>query len=41
MRGTPREKEGLPTSELLDWLKLLMVEDIGPDTLRDDMPVSS
>ncbi len=26
------------TSELLDWLKLLMVEDIGPETLRERDP---
>jgi hypothetical protein len=26
------------TSELLDWLKLLLVEDIGPETLRERDP---
>jgi hypothetical protein len=26
------------TSELLDWLKLLMAEDIGPETLRERDP---
>jgi hypothetical protein len=26
------------TSELLDWFKLLLVEDIGPETLRERDP---
>jgi hypothetical protein len=26
------------TSELLDWLKVLMVENVGPDTLRERYP---
>ena len=36
--GVPGLKEKPSTSELLDWLKLLMVEDIGPDILRERDP---
>jgi MoxR-like ATPase len=35
LRDVPGLKKKPSTSELLDWLKLLMVEDIGPDTLRE------
>jgi len=38
VRGTPGLKKKPSTSELLDWLKLLMVEDIGPETLRERDP---
>ena len=34
----PGIKKKPSTSELLDWLKLLMVEDIGPETLRERDP---
>ena len=36
--SVPGLKEKPSTSELLDWLKLLMVEDIGPETLRERDP---
>ena len=35
LRDVPGMKKKPSTSELLDWLKLLMVEDIGPETLRE------
>ena len=35
MRQAPGLKKRPSTSELLDWLKLLMVEDIDPETLRE------
>src|SRR6478735_5224230 len=35
IREVPGLKKKPSTSELLDWLKLLMVEDIGPETLRE------
>jgi MoxR-like ATPase len=38
IREVPGLKKKPSTSELLDWLKLLMVEDIAPDTLRDRDP---
>jgi MoxR-like ATPase len=38
MRKVPGLKKKPSTSELLDWLKLLMVEDIGEDTLRERDP---
>jgi MoxR-like ATPase len=38
VREVPGLKKKPSTSELLDWLKLLMVEDIGPDTLRERDP---
>ena len=38
MRKVPGLKKKPSTSELLDWLKLLMVEDIGPETLRQKDP---
>ena len=38
MRKVPGLKKKPSTSELLDWLKLLMAEDIGPDTLRERDP---
>src|SRR4029078_9683181 len=34
----PGMKKKPPPSELLDWLKLLMAEDIGPETLRERDP---
>src|SRR4026207_2256709 len=37
-REVPGLKKKPSTSELLDWLKLLMVEDIGPETLRERDP---
>src|SRR5688572_3494085 len=38
IRDVPGMKKKPSTSELLDWLKLLMVEDIGPETLRERDP---
>jgi MoxR-like ATPase len=38
MREVPGLKKKPSTSELLDWLKLLMNEDIGPETLRETDP---
>jgi MoxR-like ATPase len=38
VRDVPGIKKKPSTSELLDWLKLLMVEDIGPDLLRERDP---
>ncbi len=38
MRKVPGLKKKPSTSELLDWLKLLMVEDIGDDALRETDP---
>src|SRR6202022_4221483 len=38
VREGPGLKKKPSTSELLDWLKLLMVEDIGPETLRERDP---
>ena len=38
VREVPGMKKKPSTSELLDWLKLLMVEDIGPETLRERDP---
>jgi MoxR-like ATPase len=35
LRELPGLKKKPSTSELLDWLKLLMAEDIGPDVLRE------
>jgi MoxR-like ATPase len=34
LRDVPGLKKKPSTSELLDWIKLLMVEDIDPETLR-------
>jgi hypothetical protein len=36
--GVPGLKKKPSTSELLDWLKLLMVEDTGPEILRERNP---
>ncbi|MCC5812561.1 MAG: MoxR family ATPase [Ectothiorhodospiraceae bacterium] len=36
LREVPGLKKKPSTSELLDWLKLLMAEDISPDTLREN-----
>src|ERR1700745_4344405 len=38
IRDVPGLKKKPSTSKLLDWLKLLMVEDIGPETLRERDP---
>jgi MoxR-like ATPase len=38
IREVPGLKKKPSTSELLDWLKLLMVEDIGPEILRERDP---
>ncbi|MEZ5853422.1 MAG: MoxR family ATPase [Hyphomicrobiaceae bacterium] len=38
MREVPGIKKKPSTSELLDWLKLLMNEDIGPETLKERDP---
>ena len=38
MRETPGLKKKPSTSELLDWLKLLLVEEIDPETLRERSP---
>ena len=38
IRDTPGLKKKPSTSELLDWLKLLLVEDIDPETLREKSP---
>ena len=38
VRETPGLKKKPSTSELLDWLKLLVSEEIGPDTLRERDP---
>ncbi|GEK11296.1 hypothetical protein PPEP_a1866 [Pseudoalteromonas peptidolytica F12-50-A1] len=35
LRDTPNLKKKPSTSELLDWLKLLLAEDISPETLHD------
>ena len=38
VRETPGLKKKPSTSELLDWIKLLLAEDISPDVLRGDDP---
>ena len=38
IRETPGLKKKPSTSELLDWLKLLLVDDIDPETLRETSP---
>ena len=38
IRDTPGLKKKPSTSELLDWLKLLMVDDVQPETLRETQP---
>jgi len=38
IRDTPGLKKKPSTSELLDWLKLLMVDDVDPETLRERSP---
>ncbi len=38
VREVPGLKKKPSTSELLDWLKLLVSEDIGPETLRERDP---
>ncbi|MGZ5852199.1 MAG: AAA family ATPase, partial [Hyphomicrobium sp.] len=35
IRDTPGLKKKPTTSELLDWIKLLLNEDISPETLRE------
>ncbi|MBN8943932.1 MAG: MoxR family ATPase [Rhizobiales bacterium] len=41
VRDVPGLKKKPSTSELLDWLKLLMVEDMSPETLREKDPRKS
>jgi MoxR-like ATPase len=38
IRDTPGLKKKPSTSELLDWLKLLLVDDVDPSTLRESAP---
>jgi hypothetical protein len=38
VREVPGLKKKPSTSELIDWLKLLLVEDIAPETLRERDP---
>jgi MoxR-like ATPase len=38
LRDTPGLKKKPSTSELLDWLKLLLVEDVAPEALRETSP---
>jgi len=38
VRDTPGLKKKPSTSELLDWIKLLLAEDISPEVLRGDDP---
>ena len=38
IRDTPGLKKKPSTSELLDWLKLLLVDDVDPETLRERSP---
>jgi MoxR-like ATPase len=38
IREVPGMKKKPSTSELLDWLKLLLAEDIGPEILRERDP---
>jgi MoxR-like ATPase len=38
IRNTPGLKKKPSTSELLDWLKLLLVDDVSPETLREKTP---
>jgi MoxR-like ATPase len=38
IRDVPGMKKKPSTSELLDWLKLLLAEDIGPEVLRERDP---
>jgi MoxR-like ATPase len=38
IRDTPGLKKKPSTSELLDWLKLLLVDDVDPETLRETSP---
>ena len=38
IRDVPGLKKKPSTSELLDWIKLLLNEDIGPETLRERDP---
>ncbi|WIY68547.1 MoxR family ATPase [Aquidulcibacter paucihalophilus] len=38
IRETPGLKKKPSTSELLDWLKLLLVDDVDPETLREKSP---
>jgi MoxR-like ATPase len=41
VRETPGLKKKPSTSELLDWIKLLLAEDIPPEALRSDDPKKS
>ncbi|MDP2764036.1 MAG: ATP-binding protein, partial [Brevundimonas sp.] len=38
IRDTPGLKKKPSTSELLDWLKLLLVDDVDPEALREKSP---
>ena len=38
LRDVPGLKKKPSTSELLDWIKLLMVEDLPPEALRSQGP---
>jgi MoxR-like ATPase len=38
VRDTPGLKKKPSTSELLDWIKLLLAEDVPPEALRSDDP---
>ncbi len=40
LRDTPGLKKKPSTSEVLDWLRLLLAEDLGPDDLRRDAKAS-
>ena len=41
VRETPGLKKKPSTSELLDWIKLLLAEDVPPEALRGDDPKKS
>jgi MoxR-like ATPase len=41
VRETPGLKKKPSTSELLDWIKLLLAEDLPPEALRGDDPKKS
>jgi MoxR-like ATPase len=41
VRETPGLKKKPSTSELLDWIKLLLAEDVPPEALRSDDPKKS
>ena len=41
VRATPGLKKKPSTSELLDWIKLLLAEDVPPEALRESDPKKS